>query len=72
VKIVLGTHAFIRTGQRDVSHKQVIACIEEPELTWTQRQGHICVSKHFNGRRLKVVYKQTTKLIIVITVYWVE
>lgn len=51
----LSTHAQQRRAQRGFTVADIVAVIEDPDVTFTDRKGNPCKVRTVDGRRIKVV-----------------
>ena len=72
MKIIYSDHAKQNMLERRISHKEVEETILNPEKSIDSRKDRKIVQKTIGNRLLRVVYKETEKVYIIVTLYYTK
>lgn len=72
MKIIYSDHAKQNMVERRISNKEVETTILNPEKLTDSKKGRIIAQKTIGNRILRVVYKETEKVYIIVTLYYTK
>lgn len=68
--IVYSTHAKENMIERKISHGDVLQTLSNPEKLIESKKGRKIAQKTIGNRLLRVIYKSTPKVYIIVTLYY--
>lgn len=71
-RIILTKHLKDRQRERHFTFQEIKEALRDPEWQGTTSDGLRCVHRHFEERRLRVVYAEERRVIIVVSAYWLD
>jgi len=72
MKIIYSDHAKQNMVERRISSKEVESTILNPEKLIDSKKGRMIAQKTIGNRLLRVIYKETEKVYIIVTFYYTK
>ena len=70
--IIFTQHALLKLRQRNISKKLVVEAFKSPDHSLESRSNRNIIYKKFSRLYLKVIYREESENIVVITQYWTK
>ena len=68
--LFVSRHALSRARQRMIDLSAVKMAIQDPDLKGPARHGRLKVQKRFGQRDLVVIYAESRRILVLVTVFW--
>ena len=72
MKIIYSEHAKQNLLERKIPESYVLETLDYPEKIIVSRKGRKIAQKQIGNRLLRVIYKETEKVYIIVTVYYAK